>query len=92
MDNPEENLEMKKGIFCTEFYIAIIGFIGGLALSVYPESNQMTQLLGAVLAATCGPTYIAGRSWAKGKTGVAMEQGRTIVAASKLQEAIQKKL
>jgi len=81
---------MKKGIFSTEFFIAITGFIGGMILSFYPD-NPTTNLIGLALAGVCGPTYIAGRSWAKGKTQVAVEQGKTIQAAAKLQEALGKK-
>ncbi len=81
---------MKKGIFSSEFYIAIIGFIGGMILSFYPE-NPMTNLIGLALAGVSGPTYIAGRSWAKGKAQVAVEQGKAVQAAAKLQEAIGKK-
>ena len=67
----------KPGIKSTEFWIALAGMIGGLTLSVLPD-NPFTQIVGAVLAAVCGPTYIAGRSWAKGKTDAAQANARTI--------------
>ena len=53
--------------------------------------DPMTNLIGLALAGVSGPTYIAGRSWAKGKAQVAVEQGKAVQAAAKLQEAIGKK-
>jgi len=67
----------KPGVKSTEFWIALAGMVGGLALSVSPE-NPFTQIIGAVLAAVCGPTYIAGRSWAKGKSDAAQANAKTI--------------
>jgi len=67
----------KPGVKSSEFWIAVVGMVGGLALSVLPD-NPFTQIVGAVIAAVCGPTYIAGRSWAKGKTDAAQANARTI--------------
>ncbi len=67
----------KPGVKSTEFWIALAGMVGGLALSVSPE-NPFTQIIGAILAAVCGPTYIAGRSWAKGKSDAAQANAKTI--------------
>jgi len=70
----------KPGVKSTEFWIALVGMVGGLVLSVAPE-NPVTQIIGAILAAICGPTYIAGRSWAKGKTEAAQANAKTIADA-----------
>ena len=67
----------KPGYKSTEFLIAVLGMLGGLALSVAPD-NPFTQIVGAIIAAVCGPTYIAGRSWAKGKTEAAQQNAKTI--------------
>ena len=67
----------KPGYKSTEFWIALAGMVGGLVLSVSPE-NPFTQIIGAVIAAVCGPSYIAGRSWAKGKSDAAQANAKTI--------------
>ena len=56
----------KPGVKSTEFWIALAGMVGGLALSVSPE-NPFTQIIGAV-----------GRSWAKGKSDAAQANAKTI--------------
>ena len=67
----------KPGYKSTEFWIALAGMVGGRVLAVSPE-NPFTQIIGAVIAAVCGPSYIAGRSWAKGKSDAAQANAKTI--------------
>ena len=68
---------MKAGIKSSELWITAIGMIGGLFMSVAPD-NVYTQVIGGLLAAVCGSAYTLGRSWAKGRTGVAESQARVI--------------
>jgi hypothetical protein len=68
---------MKAGIKSSELWITAIGMIGGLIMSVAPD-NAYTQVIGGLLTAVCGASYTLGRSWAKGRTGVAESQARVI--------------
>ena len=43
----------KPGIKSTEFWLSCAGLIGGLVLSVVPES-PWTSIVGGILAAVCG--------------------------------------
>ncbi len=67
----------KPGIKSTEFWISAIGMIGGLVLSVVPET-PWAQMIGGVLSAVCGVSYTMGRSWAKGKSESAQANARVI--------------
>jgi len=56
---------MRKGIQSSEFWINLIGIIGGLVLASAGDSTW-TQLIGGTLAAVCGSSYTIGRSMVKG--------------------------
>jgi|TARA_Y100000310_G_scaffold10507_1_gene11193 uncharacterized membrane protein YfcA len=75
----------KPGWKTTEFLLAVIGTIGGLLLSVAPD-NPLTQIIGGVLAAVAGPSYITSRSWAKGKKE-ATQANAKIVAETLLKKS-----
>ena len=57
---------MKSGFKSTEFWINLIGMVGGLVLAGLGE-NQWTTIAGGILSAVCGSSYAAGRSIVKGK-------------------------
>jgi|TARA_R100000656_G_scaffold53669_1_gene42396 hypothetical protein len=67
----------KPGYRSTEFWISAVGMIGGLVLSVVPET-PWAQMIGGLLSACCGMSYTMGRSWAKGKTEAAHQNAKTI--------------
>ena len=67
----------KPGYRSTEFWISAVGMIGGLVLSVVPET-PWAQMIGVLLSACCGMSYTMGRSWAKGKTEAAQQNAKTI--------------
>ena len=68
---------MKNGIRSSEFWLNIIGLVGGLTIACLGES-QWTAMAGAVLSAVCGASYTYGRSMVKGKEALGAAQ----VAAS----------
>lgn len=57
---------MKPGFKSTEFWMTLVGIVGGLIMSVSPD-NAYTQALGAVMTAILGSSYTIGRSQLKGK-------------------------
>ena len=57
---------MKSGFKSTEFWLNLVGMIGGLILARVGE-NQWTTIAGGILSAVCGSSYTAGRSMVKGK-------------------------
>ena len=67
----------KPGYRSTEFWISAVGMIGGLVLSVVPET-PWAQMIGGLLSACCGMSYTMGRRWAKGKTEAAQQNAKTI--------------
>lgn len=71
---------MKPGFKSTEFWMSLIGLVGGMLMSVAPD-NLYTQAIGAVLAAVLGSSYTLGRAHTKGKE----------VHAKVISEAISKK-
>ena len=76
---------MKSGIKTSEFWITLVGIVGGMFLSVAPE-NVYSQVLGSIIAAVCGSSYTLGRSWNKGKIGAA-ESHAKIVADTLLKKS-----
>tara|TARA_R100001594_G_scaffold121833_1_gene157812 strand:+ start:843 stop:1085 length:243 start_codon:yes stop_codon:yes gene_type:complete len=70
----------KPGVKSTEFWLSAIGMIGGLILSIVPES-PWAQMIGGVLSAVCGVSYTMGRSWAKGKSESAQANAKVIAEA-----------
>ena len=69
---------MKSGFKSTEFWLNLVGMIGGLILASVGE-NQWTTIAGGILSAVCGSSYAAGRSMVKGKE----VQGVAQIGASK---------
>ena len=67
----------KPGIKSTEFWLSCAGLIGGLVLSVVPES-PWTSIVGGILAAVCGASYTLGRSFHKAKVDSAAANAKTI--------------
>lgn len=57
---------MKSGFKSTEFWLNLVGMIGGLILASVGD-NQWTTIAGGILSAVCGSSYAAGRSMVKGK-------------------------
>ena len=60
----------KKSYKSTEFWVTIIGLIGGIVLSLIPES-PWTNVVGGVLSCVATGGYTAGRSLVKGKQEIA---------------------
>ena len=69
---------MKKGFKSTEFWINLIGMVGGLVLAGLGE-NQWTTIAGGILSAVCGSSYAAGRSMVKSRE----VQGAAQIGAAK---------
>ena len=69
----------------TEFWITLIGVIGGVLMAVFeqPDSNA-TKIVGAILTAVCGASFSMGRSLVK----VNREKSRGLVANKEASEAI----
>lgn len=74
------NSNSKPGIRSSEFWLSAVGLLGGLVLSMMPESPWV-NIVGAILSAVCGASYTLGRSWAKGKTDSAQANAKTIAEA-----------
>ena len=51
----------------TEFWVTLVGLVGGVVLGSMPDS-PITNVAGALLAAICGGSYTLGRSMVKGQT------------------------
>jgi len=77
---------MKAGYKTSEFWITLVGLVGGMILSVVSSDSIAAQVAGGLLAAICGSSYTMGRSWNKGKIGSA-ESHAKIVAESFLKKS-----
>lgn len=73
---------MKAGYKTSEFWITLVGLVGGMVLSVVSSDSIAAQVAGGLLAAVCGSSYTMGRSWNKGKIGAA--EGHAKVVAETL--------
>ena len=67
----------------TEFWITLVGVIGGIVMTVIPESPT-ANIVGGVLAAVCGSSFTLGRSLVKGNAEKAK-------ASADLLDALKKK-
>ncbi len=67
----------KPGYKSTEFWLSCAGLIGGLVLSVMPES-PWANIVGGILSAICGASYTLGRSFHKAKVDSAATNAKTI--------------
>jgi len=76
----------KTGIKSTEFWVSIVGMLGGVILASM-EGNQWTQVIGAILAAVCGSSYTMGRSLVKSNEAKADVIGEAIKKTSKLKKS-----
>jgi|TARA_R100000656_G_scaffold9416_4_gene10291 drug/metabolite transporter (DMT)-like permease len=76
----------KTGIKSTEFWISIVGMLGGVILASM-EGSQWTQVIGAILAAVCGGSYTMGRSLVKSNEAKAGIIGEAIKKTSKLKKS-----
>ena len=72
---------MKSGFKSTEFWLSLVGMVGGIVVAALGDS-QIAQAIGAVLIVVCGASYTAGRSLVKGKeaTGAAQVQAAQALA------------
>ena len=68
---------MKSGIKSTEFWLNLVGLLGGIVLAS-GGTGTWTTIVGGVLSAVCGASYTMGRSLVKGKEAL----GHAHVAAS----------
>jgi len=76
---------MKKGVHSSEFWINLIGVLGGVITATMGDS-QWAAVAGAILSAVCGASYTAGRSVVKSretllKAAVASTQQKTKIGA-----------
>ena len=55
---------MTKGIESTEFWISMLGMVGGIVCAVFAEA-QWAQVAGAILSAVCGKSYADSRKTVK---------------------------
>ncbi|MAH50502.1 hypothetical protein CMI37_32065 [Candidatus Pacearchaeota archaeon] len=77
---------MKNGIHTSEFWLTLISIVCGGVLSSGLITSEVTlQILGTVGSILAGLGYVGARAWTKGK----QELGRSIVAAARIQDAIQ---
>jgi len=53
-----------KGVKSTEFWISMLGMVGGIVCAVFAEA-QWAQVAGAVLSAVCGKSYADSRKTVK---------------------------
>ena len=53
-----------KGIKSTEFWISMLGMVGGIICAVFAEA-QWAQVAGAILSAVCGKSYADSRKTVK---------------------------
>ena len=53
-----------KGIKSTEFWISLVGMVGGIICAVFAEA-QWAQVAGAILSAVCGKSYADSRKTVK---------------------------
>ena len=53
-----------KGIKSTEFWISMLGMVGGIVCAVFAEA-QWAQVAGAILSAVCGKSYADSRKTVK---------------------------
>ena len=53
-----------KGIKSTEFWISLVGMVGGIVCAVFAEA-QWAQVAGAILSAVCGKSYADSRKTVK---------------------------
>ena len=53
-----------KGIKSTEFWISLVGMVGGIICAVFAEA-QWAQVAGAILSAVCGKSYAESRKTVK---------------------------
>ena len=68
---------MRPGIKSSEFYLNLVGLVGGLILASIGEGTW-SQIVGGILSAVCGASYTAGRSLVKKSEAL----GHAHVAAS----------
>ena len=61
----------------SEFWLSIIGVVGGLLIGSYPD-NVYSQAIGGILAAVCGSAYTLGRSYKKSRVESAETHGRVL--------------
>ena len=61
----------------SEFWLSIVGMVGGLLLSHSPD-NVYTQAIGGILAAVCGASYTLGRSYKKSRVEAAESHARVL--------------
>ena len=69
----------------TEFWITLVGMIGGIVMAVMPESPT-ANVVGGVLAAICGSSYTVGRSMVKGNKEKAISNLAVLGALKKKQD------
>jgi hypothetical protein len=53
-----------KGIKSTEFWISLVGMVGGIVCTLFAEA-QWAQVAGAILSAVCGKSYADSRKTVK---------------------------
>ncbi|MAH47718.1 hypothetical protein CMI37_17995 [Candidatus Pacearchaeota archaeon] len=66
----------------TEFWISLVGVIGGIVMAVLPDSPS-ANIVGGILAAICGSSYTLGRSVVKGNAEKAKASVALLDAARK---------
>ena len=57
---------MKKGIHSSEFWLNLVGVLGGV-ITATMGGSQWAAVAGAILSAVCGASYTAGRSVVKSR-------------------------
>ena len=73
---------MRRGFKSTEFWINLVGMLGGFLLASMGDSTW-SQLVGGVLAAVCGGSYTIGRSMVKGNEALGAARVESAVAMAK---------
>ena len=53
-----------KGVKSTEFWVSLIGMLGGIICTLFAEA-QWAQVAGAILSAVCGKSYADSRKTVK---------------------------
>lgn len=61
---PEKKIDVKKGLYSTEFWINVVAMIAGIVMAsgAIPEGGVVAQIVGGVMMAISSASYTAGRS------------------------------
>lgn len=64
MSEEQKPVEIKKGMYSTEFWINVVAMLAGIVMAsgAIPEGGLAAQIIGGVMTAIASASYTAGRS------------------------------